>query len=149
MIILLWIVLAVVAIVRQFQTRSLSGRSLIIIPAVLIAVGWSAVAHISTVQMGLFFALNLIAVGALGLWRGTTIRTWVDRGQIWQKNTSTTAALWLAAVAVRIVLTVLGAASGLSIGEMTAELPFLLGVTLGAQNLVLWLRSNPALSFAR
>jgi hypothetical protein len=149
MIVLLWIALGVFAIVRQFQARQVNGRALVVLPAVLIGAGWGAVAHLSSVELGFFFGLNLIAAAGLGIWRASTIRIWTDAEQVWQKSTGATAALWLAAVAVRIALTVLGVLGGLSVGQMTAELPVLLGITLGAQNLVLWLRSNPALSFAR
>lgn len=149
MIVLLGIALGTFAIIRQFQARLLSARTLLVIPAILIVAGWSGVAHLTTAQAVVFFALNLVAAAGLGLWRGTTIRLWTSAGQVWQQSTVATGMLWLAAIGVRVALTVLGVVAGLSIGQMTAELPILLGATLGAQNLVLWLRSNPALSFAR
>ena len=149
MLILFWIAIAVFAVARQFQAHQVNGRALILLPGILVVAGWGALSHITTEQMALFFAVNLVAAAALGFWRGSTIRVWIDRGQVWQQSTRATASLWLAAVAVRVAFTAIGVMAGLTVAQTTVELPILLGVTLGAQNLVLWLRSAPSLSFAR
>ena len=74
---LIWIAVALLIFVRQFQPQPLRRRALLLLgPAVLGFVGLQGLAHLTTLEADAFFALNAAVAVAFGVWRGTTFRVW-------------------------------------------------------------------------
>ena len=117
-------------------------RLLLGIPLVLAFSGDGALNHLGDVPSIVFFGLNVLVAAGLGLWRGSSVRVWREAGQVYQQGTVATLGLWAISILVRVALVVGGHLAGLSMSQSMAELPVLLGITLGAQNLVIWMRSQ-------
>ncbi len=91
---------------------------------------------VATVLLGLNVALG----AAFGLARGATVRVWRDVAANWMtQGTFVTLGLWVAAIAARIGLGFLG--QGL---PSKGSIALFVGVTFGAQGLVVWLRMQGA-----
>ncbi|MDQ2743107.1 MAG: hypothetical protein M3Z66_12545 [Chloroflexota bacterium] len=142
--ILIGVAVAVFFIASQFQARRLTARALLIVPLVLAYFGLPGVEHLSSLDTIGFFALNVVLALGFGLWRGFSFRVWRDGGPAWRQGTAFTLALWGASIAARLILLAAGHLVGLSGGAAMADLPFIFAITLGAQNLVIWLRAYPA-----
>jgi hypothetical protein len=57
-------------------------------------------------------------------------------------NTTVTLPLWIMAIALRIVIAVIGHREGVPTSVSTGEIPLFLGITLAAQNPVIWQRAQ-------
>lgn len=148
--ILLWIAAGGYIVVQQFQPRPLNSRMLVGIPLALAFWGAGSLTHLGDVGSIAFFSLNAVVAAGLGVWRGSSVRVWNDGSRAFQQGTIATLGLWLVSIVVRLALVAVGHVGGLSMSESMAELPVLLGITLGAQNLVIWMRSAvPAPGLAR
>lgn len=139
---LIWIAVAILVFVRQFQPHPLQSRFLVIGPAILAFVGLQGLTYLDSVEAAAFFSLNAAVAVAFGVWRGYTFRVWAQNGEPWLQGTLATLMLWIAAVAVRVVLMGVGHAAGLSAAGTVAQLSLLLGITFAAQNAVIWLRTT-------
>lgn len=148
--IILWIAAAAYIVFQQFQPRPMNARLLVAIPLVLAFWGLRSVGQLGDLESTLFFALNAAVVVALGMWRGSSVRVWTEAGQAFQQGTLTTLGLWVVSIVVRLALVAAGHLVGTSLAESMGELPLLLALTLGAQNLVIWMRATAsAPRFAR
>lgn len=132
------------AIARQVQARQLNSRSLVVIPAVCAYFAFQqgpVLAHLDALSWG-FLAVSAAVGAAAGFARGFTIRTWLGGdGSWWTQGTWLTLAIWGAMIAFRIVASVIAHFAGVATTAMTAEILVMVGITFGAQNLVVWLRT--------
>jgi hypothetical protein len=139
---LVWIAVAILVFVRQFQPHPLKSRFLVIGPAILAFFGLQGLTHLDSVEAAAFFALNTAVAVIFGIWRGYTFRVWAQNGEPWLQGTFAKLTLWVAAVAVRVVLMGVGHAAGLTSAGTVAQLALLLGITFAAQNAVIWIRTT-------
>ncbi|MEU6171790.1 DUF1453 domain-containing protein [Streptantibioticus parmotrematis] len=138
------VIVAVVAlvIVRQVRPRRVKdGRSLWILPAVLLYLALRehgiVDAHHEAVSVGLLAGELLIGVGMGVVWAFTS-RIWRDQdGVVWTKGTKATAAAWAGGIALRIGLAAVGAMMGVHQGEGATMLA-LAGTLLIRTGLVVW-----------
>lgn len=130
---------------KQLTGSVVTGRSLVLMPAILIVIGLgSAATALSLAQPGeiLFFLLDAVIVVGLGLARGTSTRLTLRDGGLFQKGTALTLVLWLTTIAVRVGAGFLGHSLGGAGTLTTASAVLLFGVTIAAQNVVIYLRAQ-------
>jgi hypothetical protein len=66
------------------------------------------------------------------------MRVWQEAGRLLRQGTAITVALWIISVVLRLGIGALARRAGVAESVTLGELPLFFGVTLGAQNLVLW-----------
>jgi hypothetical protein len=114
-------------------------------PAILIVIGvGSAATALSSAKPGewLFFLVDAVIVVGLGLARGATTRLSMRDGGLFQKGTALTLVLWLTTIAVRVGAAFLGNSLGVEGMLTTASALLLFGLTIAAQNAVIYLRAQ-------
>jgi hypothetical protein len=130
---------------KQLTGSVVTGKSLVLMPAILIVVGLgSAASALTLARPGeiLFFLVDAVIVLALGVARGATTRLSLRDGSLFQKGTALTLVLWLATIAVRVGAGFIGQSIGVAGTLTTASLLLLFGVTIAAQNTVIYLRAQ-------
>jgi hypothetical protein len=85
---------------------------------------------------------SLAIAVVFGLARGLSMRVWEDAGSVMRQGTPLTAALWIIAILLRIGIGAIARRAGVAQSVTFGELPLFLGVTLAAQNLVIWKRAQ-------
>jgi len=135
---LLWAAVAVFVIARQFMVRAIRPAAMLGLPVVVGFLG--AQSLLASPPAGptavLLLAVNLGLGAAMGLVRGVTVRVWQDPAHGWfMQGTLLTLVAWLVSIGLRLGL---GLADHGSFS--TGEIGLLLGVTFGAQSLVVWAR---------
>ncbi|GAA3624185.1 hypothetical protein GCM10022419_132280 [Nonomuraea rosea] len=125
----------VIVIYRQSQARPTARSGMLYTSGAVIAVGVVSGGLIDTRHLALSAALFLVEAAtavALGAWRATTVRVWVDSsGVALSKATLWTLLAWLASMAVRVGLYVAGNSLGLILS--TGGIMVFIGLTLGTQ----------------
>jgi hypothetical protein len=143
---LLLAAVAVFVIVRQFAPQAIRPRSLLVVPLVAGYLGFqglSSAPPAGVLAIGLL-AVNLALAVGLGAVRGATIRVWRSASGAWMsQGTLLTLGLWLALIAVRVAMAVL-ARGALPL----QEIGLFVAATFGAQNLVVWLRTQSGAAVA-
>jgi FtsH-binding integral membrane protein len=123
---------------RQMMTRPTARNGIVYVSAALVALGLLTGGLIDTTQLALSLALvavEAIAAVVFGAVRAATVRVWMDEaGVTWSKATPLTLLAWLASVASRVGLYFAGTALGL--GVSTSGILFFVGLTIGAQALL-------------
>ncbi|MEU7740438.1 hypothetical protein [Nonomuraea sp. NPDC049158] len=123
---------------RQMMTRPTARNGIVYVSAALVALGLLTGGLIDTAQLALSLALvavEAIAAVVFGAVRAATVRVWMDEaGVTWSKATPLTLLAWLASVASRVGLYFAGTALGL--GVSTSGILFFVGLTIGAQALL-------------
>jgi hypothetical protein len=148
----LLILIAVVFVVyRQMQTRPTAKRGILYTAAAMIIVGIASGGAIDprhlALSLGLVLVEAVIAV-ALGVWRATTVRVWLDdSGVSWSRATAWTMLVWLASVAIRVGMYFAGGALGLDLS--TGGILLFIGLTIGAQSYVVARRGRALSSMDR
>jgi hypothetical protein len=150
-VILIGIALIVFLIGRQFVAQPVNEGRLWLVPLALTVYGVYLISQ--TPPGGLLeialLMVNVVVAGVLGVARGMSMRVWRDAaGRLLQQGTLVTFGLWLVLLVVRVGLGVLfpGAVA-------FSQLPLFIGVTLGAQAIVMLARleraglRNPASPF--
>ncbi|MFF4617254.1 hypothetical protein [Nonomuraea jabiensis] len=144
--------LAVVFVVyRQMKTRPTAKRGILYTATAMIVVGIASGGAIDprhlALSLSLFLVEAVIAV-ALGVWRATTVRVWLDdSGVSWSKATAWTMLVWLASIAIRVGLYLAGGALGLELS--TGGILLFIGLTIGAQSYVVARRGRALSSMDR
>jgi hypothetical protein len=130
--------IALIVIYRQFQTRAISTRGLVILPLALLVLGANGLAQ--TPPKGALAIGAAIGIG-LGALRGRSVLVWQDTGGTWwRRGTRTTAALWVGTIAVRIGVIVGARLLGDHDATSSGSIELALGVSLAAQFAVIALR---------
>ncbi|MFI7151109.1 hypothetical protein ACIBO2_39845 [Nonomuraea sp. NPDC050022] len=123
---------------RQMMTRPTARNGIVYVSAALVALGLLTGGLIDTTHLALSLALvavEAIAAVVFGAVRAATVRVWMDEaGVTWSKATPLTLLAWLASVASRVGLYFAGTALGL--GVSTSGILFFVGLTIGAQALL-------------
>ncbi|MEU7828067.1 MULTISPECIES: hypothetical protein [unclassified Nonomuraea] len=123
---------------RQMMTRPTARNGIVYVSAALVALGLLTGGLIDTAQLALSLALvvvEAIAAVVFGAVRAATVRVWMDEaGVTWSKATPLTLLAWLASVASRVGLYFAGTALGLNVS--TSGILFFVGLTIGAQALL-------------
>lgn len=137
--------LAVLAfvVVRQFSTRQVNNLWTFGLPLILAVLGLQGLNQLSATGW-LVLGVNASLGLRLGLLRGMSVRVWNDaRGVALMRGTSLTLILWLATIAVRIVLGFLAQRLGLG-AEASSNVQTLLptAITIAAQSVVVYLRAQ-------
>jgi hypothetical protein len=129
----------VFVIVRRFAGSPVQARSLVL-PLGVTAYGVVMLrhAHVGTVDVA-FLAVEVLLALAVGALRGTTIRLYVRDGYLWQRYQWSTLAAWVAAIALRVGLSVVGQLAGVHL--VTQSLLLVLGLSLVAEALVVGRRA--------
>jgi hypothetical protein len=148
------LVLALVAWVlyRQTIARPVTARSLWLLPGILVVIGLAAISNVNKGNLSTtaitYLAIDLVSSAALGALRGCFVRVFARDGVMWRQGGAITIALWVVAIGVRIVVTIL--ASNAGVGNVSnAALEVAFGVSLLAQNGVVALRGlGQGLQFA-
>ncbi len=139
---LLWAALVVLLIVRQFLPQAVRPRTMLLLPLVAGYFGLQALTRTPPdgVLAIALLGLNLVVAAGLGGLRGATIRLWRDASGAWMsQGTVLTLLLWIGLVVARVGLIVLAHGT-----LPVQEIALFVGVTFGAQSLVLWVRMQGA-----
>jgi hypothetical protein len=135
--------IALIVIYRQFQTRAISTRGLVILPLALLVLGANGLAQTppkGALAIGALALEAAIGIG-LGALRGRSVLVWQDTGGTWwRRGTRTTAALWVGTIAVRIGVIVGARLLGDHDATSSGSIELALGVSLAAQFAVIALR---------
>ncbi|MFG1702418.1 hypothetical protein ACFLIM_04415 [Nonomuraea sp. M3C6] len=131
------VLLAVAFVIyRQLQARPTGRTAIFYIAGGMIVVGLVSGGLIDPGHVALSVIILLVeavAAVALGVWRASTVRLWLDdSGAPWSKATGWTLLAWLAAIAVRLGLYFAGNALGLT--PSTGGILLFVGLTVGAQS---------------
>jgi hypothetical protein len=132
------VIAAVVLLViyRQFQTRPVSSRGLVIMPAILLVLAAQSLSKTppsGDLATGAIVLETLVGIG-LGVLRGRSVLVWRDEsGTWWRRGTLQTALLWGCTVAVRIAIIVGARALGDHGATRSGPLELAFGVSLAAQ----------------
>jgi hypothetical protein len=147
------LVLALVVFIlyRQTIARPVTPRGLWLLPALLIVVAFVAISNVVghgtlTVTAVTYLGLDLVSSLALGALRGCCMRVFERDGVMWRQGSALS--LWIAAIAVRIVIGFFASKAG--VGNVSvAGLELALAASLLGQNAVIALRgTNQGLTFA-
>lgn len=136
-------------LVRQMQPRPAKEtsalRTVLILAVIGIAEMKGAIGsrHLTAVTVA-WLALSLLAAAGLGAIRAATVRIWrAGDGSAWRQGTTLTAALWLASMALHLVLdAVIDRSAGIAALE-TSSILLYLAVTLGVQRAIVRRRAAP------
>jgi hypothetical protein len=140
----LGIALVVFIIYRQLARRPVEIRPMVVLPLILAVLGLYNLNKeplTSGAGVGALVASLATAV-VFGLARGYTTRVWLDSGTVTRQGTAITLALWIIAILLRIGIGAIARHAGVPQSVTFGELPLFLGVTLAAQNLVIWMRAQ-------
>jgi hypothetical protein len=130
---------------KQLAGSVVTARSLVLMPAILVVIGLgSAASAITVAHPGeiLFFVLDAVVVVGLGVARGASTRLSLRDGALYQKGTVLTLVLWLTTIAVRVGAAFLSQSLGVTGTLTAASLLLLFGLTIAAQNAVIYLRAQ-------
>jgi hypothetical protein len=143
-VIVLVVALLVFVVYRQMRTAAIEPRQLVVFPLILAVFGFinlqkqppdtaaGAVALIASVLTALLF----------GIARGRTTQIWRAGNVMMRKGTTITLLLWIAAIVVRVVIGGVARRAGVALSVAAGEIPLFLGITLAAQNAVIWQRGH-------
>jgi len=137
----IWIAVAALLFIRQFQPHPARGNLLLFAPLILVFLGIRGLTDGGIAEIA-FLAVNAAVAVGFGIWRGQSFRVWTQGSEIWMQGTLVTLGLWGVSIAVRIGLMATGHLLGISTANTMPELLILLGITFGAQNAVLWMRGT-------
>ena len=136
--------LVLFVIYRQLRMQPVEGRRLVVFPLVLAVLGLYSLANKPPATSAALIALvaSLASAIVLGLARGVSMRVWRDAGSVLRQGVAITVALWIIAIALRIGIGAIAHRDGVAQSVTVGELPLFLGVTLAAQNVVIWMRAQ-------
>ncbi len=145
-------ILAVIAIVafvigRQLMGEPLRGKRLILLPAILLIVGFVNLrghnVHASATDIGCI-AVSAVIAAAIGAWQGSMMHLESRNGGLWGRMPVRSLWLWLALVASRVGMMLVAHGLDAKVAASFTPLLFLLGVNRLAQAAVVTPRSLAA-----
>lgn len=138
--------LLVFVVYQQMRTRDIQPRQLILIPAFLALLGFANVQKRppDSTAADLALAVSVLIALVFGVGRGVTVQVWRANGVPMRKGTALTLVLWVVGLALRIVVGLVAGHSGVPSSVTEGELPLFLGITLAAQNVLIWQRGQDA-----
>jgi hypothetical protein len=137
--------LVVFFVYRQLATGPVTGRSLVLMPALLAYGTIQTLGHsplgTTPLSVGFLTVNSLLGIG-FGLWRGQTFAVWSEGATILRRGTWMTLWNWLALLGSRLILASAAVLAGVGPGSMTGDLLVSLFLTFAAQNVVIWMRAE-------
>jgi hypothetical protein len=134
-------------LVSRMQGQPVNTRRLLVLPAVLTAIGALQLAGALSGGFravdAVLLAVGLLAAAGLGAARGVTVAVFVRDGRSWLRYRPATLMLWVATVAVRVGLTLLAHATGAAVAASGPALLLTVGITLFAEGAVVARRAHP------
>jgi hypothetical protein len=128
---------------RQFVPQRVNGGRTWLFPIIITIYGLYLIAQhppTALIDLGLL-GLNVVVGLVLGFARGYSMRYWRDAaGQMMRQGTILTLLLWVVSFGARFGLEF--AIHGGFTAQAQTELPLFVGVTLGAQSLAMWMRTQ-------
>jgi hypothetical protein len=128
----------------QMRTRPVRPRALVIVPVVLAYIGISNLIqhppHAGAADVAI--AASIVSALVLGVARGAVTQVWRSERGLMRKGTSLTLVLWAVLIAIRLGIAAVARAAGVDTAVTEGEFPLFVGVTLAAQNVVIWLRGR-------
>jgi hypothetical protein len=124
---------------RQTVARPVTMRKLWILPGILVVLGAVSLSkidhgHLSGTAVG-YLALDIASSLVLGAIRGLFVRVYAQDGVMWRQGSSTTIALWVVSILVRVGIAILASHAGVgNVSDAGLDLAF--GLSLGSQNAV-------------
>ena len=142
------VVVLVFIVYRQMRTAPIEPRQLVILPVFLCLVGISNLQRHppDSVAIGVALGISVLTALIFGVARGLTTQIWRSGSVAMRKGTATTLILWVVAILVRIVIGLVARRAGVPVSVTTGEIPVFLGITLAAQNVVIWIRGQEAVA---
>jgi hypothetical protein len=137
---------------RQTVARPVGIRSLWVLPGILIIIGVSGLSHVDNGHLSAtawrYLTVDLVTSVALGALRGGFVQVFERNGVMWRQGNKITIALWVVAIAVRLLIGVFASHAGVGkVSDTALEAAF--GLSLLGQNAVVALRgSQMGLPFA-
>ena len=137
------LVVVAFVVVRQFSTRPVADRAMVVVPAAMAIFGVQGLGQLDLAGWVLLAVNVSIGIG-LGFARAVTFRVWVgEQGAALMQATRLTALLWAVTIAVKTGISMYGAFSGTAGStDSLTELLLPVAATVATQNLVLHLRSQ-------
>lgn len=130
---------------RQLVGSAVTGRSLVLMPAILVVVGLGSAGTVlstaSPADLG-FFAVDLLIVLVLGVARGASTTLSLRDGGLYQRGGVVTLILWLATIGLRVGAGFLSHGMGIDATLTTATMLLTFGLTIAAQNATIFWRAQ-------
>jgi hypothetical protein len=146
LVIVLVIALLAFVIYRQMRTAAIEPRQLVIFPLILAVFGFINLQKQppDSVAGAVALAASVLTALLFGIARGQTTQIWRAGNVVMRKGTTVTLLLWIVAIVVRIVIGGAARRAGVALSVTAGEIPLFLGITLAAQNAVIWQRRQAA-----
>ncbi|GAC1343589.1 MAG: hypothetical protein NVSMB29_16440 [Candidatus Dormibacteria bacterium] len=133
-------------IARQMMGEPVQLRRLFLVPLGLALWGANDLDHSGLTAVSaadvLLLAASAVAAVGLGVARGATVALFSRGGALWYRSTLTTLAVWGVSIAARGLVLVGAHALGGRVTTSTGALLLMLGLTLGAQSVVVYARGT-------
>ena len=146
----------VLVVARRFTPRPIRGNARRWrLPLIMCAIGaWDLVSlgrHTPPIKITgtdlAFLVVGAAISGALGLLRGTTIRIYPLNGQLVQRYSPVTAALWIGTIAVRLGMDLAATSFGVAKDVASASLLLMFGISLLGESLIVAARTGQTGTF--
>ena len=139
---LIALAIAALVIARQFSTRRVVSSWTLIPPIGLFVYGLTGIGSLDATGFALLGVNVLLALG-FGVARASTMRIWTSsRGELLMRGTVLTLVLWALTIGARLGVYAFERSAGLGLPSSGAALLIPAAVTLGAQILAVYLRSQ-------
>ena len=131
-------------IFQQLRTRLVNPRRLVTLPGIMILLGIFNLDKHPPTSGAAFLAIvaSLLVAVVFGLARGVSVQTWREGGAVFRKGTAVTLILWIVGLALRVLIGFVAAKNGVNQAVTYGEAPLFFGVTLAAQNVLIWYRAE-------
>lgn len=122
-----------------------TDKKLFVLPIILIVVGWGQIGHLSMNTTGITLTAISAVVGlGLGILRGAKDKLTLRDGAPFMRWGRASLIMFLANVAIKLVLDVVLVAAGGTSAAAAASLALVFGLTLLGEAIALWLRLQPS-----
>ena len=139
---LIALAIAALVIVRQFSTRRVLSSWTVIPPLGLLVYGLTGLGTLDATGFALL-GVNVLLAAGFGVARASTMRIWsAANGQVLMRGTPLTLALWALTIGARLAVYAVERGVGLGLPSTGAALLIPAAVTLGAQTLATYVRSQ-------
>ncbi|TCO52564.1 hypothetical protein [Actinocrispum wychmicini] len=132
-------------ITKQIKGSTVTVRGLALVPLILLVVGLLGAKDVITAVSSrdlVLLLLDLVLLAALGAARGASVTVTEKDGGAFQKGTKWTLVLWIATIGARVALIIADHALGMDPALANSTFAATLGVTLGAQNWMIFTRTR-------
>jgi hypothetical protein len=130
-------------IYRQLRGTLLSRKGLLLMPLILVAIGFftaiQALPQAGAGELALLGA-DIVVLGALGALRSATTTLTRSGNTTFQKGSALTLVLWLATIAARVGFGFLGGTLGVSGALTSSTIMLTLGISIAVQNALTYYR---------